>query len=949
MSLSLKNTLSAVILMVFAGLSGLGAADAQVIVDGSSTIVTPSSSAAMSGEDPFGSPQPVPPSYAPKPVEAKPDKKKDKKKDTEKDKKKDKEKDKDKKDSKESKTVSRPTEPPKPPNPKELEAGLDDDGLVQFNFKGQPWPAVLEWLARISDMSLDWLELPGDYVNLTTRRRYSVEEARNLINRLLLDRGFTILCEGEVMSVVKLKDLNPSKVPRVLPEKLGEHQDYEFVKVSFPLTRLVAEKAVEELKPYSSTNGRLTAMAATNRIEAMDAVANLRDIWKLLTREQSADWRNRPPWVKKLQYRRASEVVAHLESLLGIASGPAGAMSADQQKALQEAMRKAAQQKGKKNGQPSPQANAEVHLVADKWNNTIIVHAPPDKLAIIQEAVKAIDVRPQASVSVEAMLGRVQRYHLSTMDPEPVVKALQEIGNLGPMTEFAIDSDSNTFIASASLADHLKISRLVRQLDGTGRTSSVIILRRLPADYVAGTIRQLLFGGTEETKKKRSFSLYNWDSYGSRSSSKKKKGDRFRVDADVETNRLLLWANDYELAEVKNFLISLGENPDEQANRETIRVLDVLDDEGTKKLFEQLRKSWPQGDNRLMIEEEQSEEPAADQQTRRSSRRRNAGPRITFAQLRADLPDEKSTNHDERPPIVIRRNASGRLVISSHDTAALDRLENMVAKLAPPTKNYKIFPLTHANCLDVLDILKDYFKNETGPDLEEVYRAGWYGDRINVNDDNGSVGLSSRRPLRFIADIESNSILVKDAAPGQLRMIDELIKFYNAPKSIDSENARQQGFFRIRYSKASDIARTIKSLYRDLLSPNDKAFEGKNRGRSESSHRYVYRIFDNGDGESLERAPKFKGLLSMGVDDRSNTLLLSAPKYLYKHVAKLVVELDEAAKPAVSTISVVKLGQGIDAAMLERALSEMVDESSSSPKIQPSYNPPEQHPTSERH
>ena len=35
----------------------------------------------------------------------------------------------------------------------------------------------------------------------------------------------------------------------------------------------------------------------------------------------------------------------------------------------------------------------------------------------------------------------------------------------------------------------------------------------------------------------------------------------FRVTADIENNRLLLWANDDELGEVKNLLQQLGEVP----------------------------------------------------------------------------------------------------------------------------------------------------------------------------------------------------------------------------------------------------------------------------------------------------------------------------------------------------------------------------------------------------
>ena len=57
--------------------------------------------------------------------------------------------------------TQRPTEPPKPPDPKELELRPDEDGKIRFNFTGQPWSGVLQWLADVSHMSLDWQELPA--------------------------------------------------------------------------------------------------------------------------------------------------------------------------------------------------------------------------------------------------------------------------------------------------------------------------------------------------------------------------------------------------------------------------------------------------------------------------------------------------------------------------------------------------------------------------------------------------------------------------------------------------------------------------------------------------------------------------------------------------------------------------------------------------------------------
>lgn len=885
-----------------------------------------------------GMAQPVPaqpPQGQDKDKQAKPDEKKDGDKDK---------KDAGKKESEEPKTVSRPTKPPEPPNPKELEAGPDDKGLFRFNFKGQPWPAVLEWLAKHSKMSLHWLEAPGGYVNLATRRSYTIEETRDLINCLLLDHGFTILCEGEVMSVVNLKKLNPSKVPRVAPDDLEKHQPYEFVKVSFPLRRLTATAAVEELTPYKSDNGRLTAMTETNRVEAMDAVINLRDIHALLLREENASGAVRPPWVKRLTHRRATEVVVYLERLLGVSKGPSGPMTPEQMQQQMQQMQQAAQQAQQKDGKPgsAKKPDAEVHLVADERNNAIIAYAPADKLAIIEKAVEIIDVPPQTDGTVQAMLTRTKPYHLSTMDPEPLIKILEESGNLEPDTRLTAYPGTKTILVSAGLVDHVRIGELIKQLDGSGRKGEVIQLRRLPADCVAGTIRQLFFGGggTDQQKKKRSFSLYgSWDDYGSRfSSSERKDTDRFQVDADVETNRLLLWANEYEMKEVKEFLVKLGENPDDAENTETIRVLDAFDDAEMQKLLDQVRQMWP-GQNRLLIAEPDAESPSSRPSTGKPAQSQPspaepaASPeqttlrdaRITFTQLRGAAPVENASAPSDPAPVMIRRNPDGRLVIASRDAEALDRLESLVARLTPTRARYKVFRLKNAWSVDVVDNLKKYFKDDMGPSLEDVYRAGWYGNRINVNDNDASVGLSRRRPLTFIPDSVSNTILVKDADPAQLKIISQLIEEYDRREPMDSDNVRQEGIFQIRYSKASAIAATIKDLYRDLLSTNDKEFDQKRNGQGRGeSYSYVFRTFSSGEDEGkIERAPKFKGLLSLGVDDSSNTLLVSAPRFLYKNVAQMVLTLDEAARPAASTMSVVKLGDGVTAVGLRDAITKL--------------------------
>jgi len=215
-------------------------------------------------------------------------------------------------------TVTRPKIPESPPDPTELENRPNAAGKVRLNFTGQPWPDVLEWLKVVSNLTLDWQELPGGYLNLVTHREYTVPEARSLINRHLLSRGYTIVINGEVMTVEKVATLNPAVVPRVTSTQLDERDSYEFVKVSFKLEGMLAEDAAEEFKPMLSENGKLTPLSSSNWLEAMDAAINLRDIRDAVLAQQTIpedEHLVRPFYLKHV---RAEDIVNPLRELLGM-------------------------------------------------------------------------------------------------------------------------------------------------------------------------------------------------------------------------------------------------------------------------------------------------------------------------------------------------------------------------------------------------------------------------------------------------------------------------------------------------------------------------------------------------------------------------------------------------------------------------------------------------------
>jgi len=809
----------AVLLVVRVGL----AQEVKVLSTGDGNVVTTSEVAAESSAAPAGATKPDESKPGDKPEKADEEKKKAEEKKDEAGK----EKAQEEKEAEETpKPIQRPSTPPKPPDPEQLKIRPDEEGKIRFNFIGQPWPEVLEWFADISQMSLDWQEVPGDYLNLTTLQSYNLDEARDLINRHLLARGFTLLRHGEVFSVVNSRQ------------------------------------------------------------------------------------------------------------------------------------------------------------------NSILAHAPPDKMAIIMQAVLAIDQPADVGHSLLAAMERMQIYRLAAIDPKPLVETLEKMGGLHPSTRLEVDEQNRAIIAYATAADHFTIGRIVEKLDGSGRSFRVITLRKHDAEMVAGTIQAMLAG---EAEKRPENVRYYYD-YGSSSRGRGESEadkDQFRVEADVEQNRLLLRANDLEYQEVLDLLVQLGEIPPEGGNPSRIRVLDGYWDEKTEAWIERVFEAWPSvAPNPLIPPTKQSGEkppdPAPDEESPRDEstpedtetqalpaaardgdstdvlfhagvdggRRpgatrsgRPVSPQVQFVQLKQPAVDAEAASpakdatrspgdatppsEEDRPdspaPIRISRDPDGRLVLTSEDTKALDLLEGLMERLAPPQEDYKIFQLEYAWAYGVALTLQEIFEEEEKESSRPRYPYYYYYDYYDTGGGSDDTRrMSKRRPLKFISDPDSNSILVQNADPAQLKKIEELIEFYDQPEPVKSQSVRKTQIFHLRYAKAAVIAEAVKDVYRDLLSSNDKALVSAQKGQQAPRESYTF-VYDSGGGERQEQMiPRYEGSLSIGINELSNTLVVSARAYLLEDISQIIEELDEAAKPAAESVYLLQVGNGLDATEIQKKLSRVL-------------------------
>ena len=207
---------------------------------------------------------------------------------------------------------------------------------------------------------------------------------RDLLNRLLFERGYTMVVQRDVLLVVKVDKLDPSLLRRVEDEsELMDLPAYDFVKITFALPdKLKADKAAEDIKPLLSQHAKAQPLMATNRLLVIDLVANLREVSRLINSEHAAAVGNTVPREFAIRFARADHVADQVMILLGL--DPSSRRTPQELQVEQQRLQLFAQmqQKGKDVTKFLRGADAPtVFLAVNHRNNSILANARPGNVA----------------------------------------------------------------------------------------------------------------------------------------------------------------------------------------------------------------------------------------------------------------------------------------------------------------------------------------------------------------------------------------------------------------------------------------------------------------------------------------------------------------------------------------------------------------------------------------
>ncbi|MBL8848128.1 MAG: hypothetical protein JNG89_00505, partial [Planctomycetaceae bacterium] len=245
------------------------------------------------------------------------------------------------------------------------------------------------------------------------------------------------------------------------------------------------------------------------------------------------------------------------------------------------------------------------------------------------------------------------------------------------------------------------------------------------------------------------------------------------------------------------------------------------------------------------------------------------------------------------------------LILMSEDEEALDRLEQMLEEtllVLPATTSWKLFMLQSADATSAAEMLEQLMPDASVSQVSSASSSsGFFGSLSSMGNSLISAsGLSSSPAggLRIIPDLRQNALYVSGPA-SKVAEVREFLRFIDASDIGGTLRDRVPHMIAVKYAEVTDVHRVVREVYRDYL-------EGEPAAAAANPFAMLMGGGGRGGRDQQQQQPKeFK--LTVGMDEQTSHLIVSADEGLYQEILELVTSLDNAARDARRTVRVVEL------------------------------------------
>ena len=769
---------------------------------------------------------------------------------------------------------------------------------LRFQFRYEPWKDVLDWFAQNADLSLVMDAPPQGTFNYTDDREYTPAEALDILNSVLMTKGYMLIRHGRMLMLVNLEDGIPANlVPTVPVESLDTRGEFDLVSVLFDLNQLKPEEAEAEVKKLLGPEGTVVALGRSRQIFVTDTVGRLRAVHSLLQRIEGPALGNGAAQLQIYPTGRSDPQSVLTAMKMLMASQP------------------------------------DVQLSIDAKTNSLVALARPVQQAMIRAAL--------AQMQQEG--DRVEVIRLVRLDPQAALQSIKSLFPTGDTTKGAplgpqvdVDVGSRQLMIRGTEGQIAEIRGLLEKMGevmpAAGELAQGGRVRVLPLSGPAGmsAIKRLeeIWPSLRANKIVVEGALpptVDEQPAGDQSSEAVPRQPATPAPASKPADQrqeTIATPADKPSAQRS---APPGSKPRLDEHSASLR--------GGARIFyvaEDLADKTPPGSKPATSAPAASGPQPAAGPPATSTSPPPAGP-STAGQFSATGKLPPSTKPPA--PIIVTPGPNG-LIIASEDTEALDQFERLLSTLAGQAASNQavtVFYLKFAKAAAVTEMLGQMLGGSTvtlgstgGTPMGRLGgRFGAMAALLAAGSHNGATvttmaspgtnrGVLVTGPIKITADSRLNALLVQ-ANPADVETVRQLLKVLDQSDSPeDVTTTPKPRLIPVLHTTAQEVADIVKQVYADRMAQGPVQPTG---GRQA----FMAMMTKAGLGQQRDDAPK----ISVGVDVRTNSLIVAAPDSLFDAVRQLVEQLDTAAADDSQTVRVVALHK-VSSEAVEEALAELV-------------------------